>query len=444
MTSLSDKNHKPIRTSTLAAYSLSAAPINAFTAVLMVYLPAFYAGHMKINIGVIGLIFMVMRFWDVVTDPIMGYISDRYSSRWGRRRHWMVISVPVLLICMYFLFIPIEGVGAVYLSFWLFVSYIGYTLLLVSHNAWAAELTYDYDERSRLLGWRELAGMVGMIAIVLAPALLDTVATVSEADRMALMAWVLIIALPICVGITVWKTPEFTNQTNDTVPFLQGVRLLMKNKTLRHLLAIDLMNGLGPGFLTATFMFYVKFYLDLGALGNAGFLLFLLFSMFSIPVWIKMNVRFGKHKTLAMAFALFAVFMPLSLLIPKGEAAPYLVLSVLWGCANGGLNFSVKSMVADIIDMDYLESGQRRSGVFFALFGLTSKAGYALAIGISYMLLDAFGFSAKLENSESAITALGWICFLCPAVCFATGAVLSWKYPLGKKEQRQFINTPPS
>jgi Na+/melibiose symporter-like transporter len=157
----------------LFAYALPAAPIAAMGLPLAVHLPPFYAGSLGLSLSVVGGIFLLARFWDVFTDPVLGLLSDRYATRFGRRRHWIVLAVPIMLLSVVMVFMPTAGVTGGYLLFWLFVLYVGWTLLTISHMSWGAELTPDYHERSRVHGAREVALILGMITVLTLPVLIE-------------------------------------------------------------------------------------------------------------------------------------------------------------------------------------------------------------------------------------------------------------------------------
>ena len=99
---------------------------------IAVYLPPFYSEGMGLSLATVGLIFTLARIWDVVTDPLMGVAIDRFPSRWGRRKHWIALSIPLLMISVWMVFMPNpESVSPTYLAFWLIVLYVGYTLSLI-------------------------------------------------------------------------------------------------------------------------------------------------------------------------------------------------------------------------------------------------------------------------------------------------------------------------
>ena len=103
------------------------------------------------------------RLWDAVNDPLFGLLSDRIRTRWGRRRVWMAASVPVLMLAVYKLFMPDPAdVNAGYLLGWLVALWVGWTMLFIPYYAWAAELSPDYNERTRITGWRSWIGMAAI------------------------------------------------------------------------------------------------------------------------------------------------------------------------------------------------------------------------------------------------------------------------------------------
>ena len=121
---------RPLSNFQLAAYSGISLPAAAMGMPIAVYLPRFYSEGLGLSLITVGMIFTLARIWDVITDPMMGWLIDRYETRWGRRKHWIAISVPILVIAIYHVFLPDpSSVTPLYLGFWLIVLYVGYTML---------------------------------------------------------------------------------------------------------------------------------------------------------------------------------------------------------------------------------------------------------------------------------------------------------------------------
>ena len=161
---------KPI----LLSYASLAVPLAALGLPLTVYLPPFYESSVGLSVGTVGIIFMVARFWDIFTDPVMGIVVDRFPSRWGKRKHWIVVGIPILMLASWYVFIPGDGQqSSLYLLSWLFVLYLSYTFVSLTQQAWGVDLTSKYNERSTIYGWREMGSIFGMMAVLAFPAILE-------------------------------------------------------------------------------------------------------------------------------------------------------------------------------------------------------------------------------------------------------------------------------
>jgi Na+/melibiose symporter-like transporter len=116
-----------------------ALPIGAMAMPIAIYLPPFYSGGLGLSLATVGLIFTLARVWDLITDPVMGVVIDRYGSRWGQYKHWVALAIPLLMLAIYKLFLPNPSdVDALYLGGWLLVLYVGYTMLSISHKSWGS------------------------------------------------------------------------------------------------------------------------------------------------------------------------------------------------------------------------------------------------------------------------------------------------------------------
>jgi Na+/melibiose symporter-like transporter len=189
-----------IKPSWLLAYSLPGLPIAALGLPLAVHLPNFYAVEVGLGYAVVGWIFGAARFFDVFLDPVMGVVSDGVRTPWGRRRIWMVLSIPIMLLASVLVFMPSPGVSSTFVIASIVLLFVGWTMLTISHLALGGELSSDYHERSRVTGAREAALLVGVIAVLLLPVFVQA----QGGDRFAQissMGWFIIVTLPISVAI---------------------------------------------------------------------------------------------------------------------------------------------------------------------------------------------------------------------------------------------------
>ena len=133
------------------------------------FLPPLYA-ELEIELAVVGSIFLLARVWDGLTDPLLGVLANRFGGRFGRRQPWVIGSVPILCFAIYRVFVPPAEPSAAYLLGWLLVLYVGWTMLTISHAAWASELSEDYDERSRIMGGVQALGLLGSLSVLVVAA----------------------------------------------------------------------------------------------------------------------------------------------------------------------------------------------------------------------------------------------------------------------------------
>ncbi|MGB3810149.1 MAG: MFS transporter [Parvibaculum sp.] len=427
----------PLSRWTLLAFAFPAAPISAMGLPLVVHLPPFYAGSLGLGLTVVGAIFMLARFWDVITDPVLGVVSDRFETRWGRRRHWIVLSVPIMMLSVYMIFMPQGPVTAGYLVFWLFVLYVGWTLLTISHISWGAELTPDYHDRSRVQGARELLLIIGMVCVLALPAVIELANPENlAAARVASMGWFVLILLPISVAVAVWKVPERKAPRPEHVPFGQAVKVLIENRPLRFVLLADLISGVSGGIVASLFLFLAEDVLRLGKFSSALLLCYFISGVMFIPLVLWISRRFGKHRTAAGSALFNAITVPLILLIPAGHPELALGAFLLFGVNMAAGPFLFRSIMADVADHDSVQTKQTRTGLFFAMLTSTNKVGAAVAIGLSYMMLDVVGFVPGGENSAAALDGLRAVYVWPATIISAAVALILWRFPLDEAQQK--------
>lgn len=418
----------------LAAYGLPGLPLAALLLPLFVYLPTFYAEDLGLGFAVVGSLLLVARLSDMVTDPLVGALSDRFAWPLGRRRSWMLFGVPLTLIAVHRLFLPAEDAGGGYLLFWTVAAYLGATMVQLPYSAWGAEISGDYNERSRIAGAREGFVVFGTLLAAGLPALFAA----DQATAMAAIGWGLLVVLPLAVGLAVTTVPEGRARQHRPLTWRRGAAVAWQNRPFRRLLAAYFLNSIANGLPATLFLLYVNHVLQQPAW--SGLLLFVYFAcgVAAIPFWLRLSARWGKHKTWNAAMVLATAVFALVPLLGAGDHWWFLAVCVVTGVALGADLTLPASMQADVVDLDTLKSGQQRTGVFFALWGIATKLALALAVGLAFPLLELAGFAVKAD-SQSAL-ALGTLVLLYSLVpaTFKLGAIaLFARYPITAERQRR-------
>jgi GPH family glycoside/pentoside/hexuronide:cation symporter len=426
-----------------------------------------------------GVALMIALVFDAVTDPVVAVISDRTHSRWGRRHPYMFLSALPLAIFFYLTFAPPDDPGAWLgvdresgLLAWLIIFAVltrgAMTLFHVPHMALGAELSDDFDERTRVVAARSLASVVGTAAAVTAYfVLVDLMQTPDYADPRlnpapyATFAAVFGIVIFLSVLTSVWGTA-------DRIPHLEPPDQPSGERTLFGAVGSDLGGALRIRSFRALFFGFTLCFLSFGvtnALGthNALYLwhitveqqaiwgIFVLFGLlFGMSFWRKVAERSDKKPTFLMGMLCFVVFAAAPPLFkasgwfPAEDSILYIPLFVSCGFFFAfGIASSmvmVGSMMADITDEDELLHGRRREGIFFGALSLAGKAASGAGVIIAGLVYDAVGLYRGLDPAVAATeisTRLGIVSGSVILVLCGFSLVLFVRYDLSRERQAE-------
>jgi len=419
----------------LALYALPAVPLAALTLPLYSFIPVFYAEALGLSLASLGLVLFLVRLFDAVNDPVIGWLTDRFRPKFGRRRTWFLAAIPPLMLGVWMLFWPPAAAGVVYVGLWTLVLSIGYTCAILPYTAWGAELQTSYADRSRVASWREGLTLVGTLIAITIPFSLGW-EDASSFHGFALLAVVIVIMLPIFAIVTLLTTPEPREHTRSKVSLRDGIHHLKTNRPFLRLLLSFFLNGFGNSIAATLFLLYCAQRLGLGE--ERGLLIFLYFlsGIVGVPIWAVVARRTSKHRAwcLAMVFAMM-VFLPAPFL-PVGSLYAFGMICILSGLSLGADLTQPPAIQADVIDVDTAQSGEQRSGTYFALWSLATKMSLALTAIVVLPLLEIFGFSAVPDVPSTAfgLTLLGFIYGWGPILMKIPALILMWNFPLDEAE----------
>ncbi|MBP7704525.1 MAG: MFS transporter [Caulobacter sp.] len=422
----------PIPFRTILAFSLATAPVGALTTPLLVNLPKHY-GTLGISLFWIATIFAAVRVLDIFVDPVVGMMMDRTRTRLGRYRVWLLASAPILMLGTWMLFFAAPGVSAAYLFVWLGVMYVGFSILVLSQVSWGAVLATAYDERSKVYAVGSVIGVLGAVAVLIAPILLKR----TGPDAVHLMGWMILIALPVTALIVSVFTPEPLRIAPDAhrVSF-RDFPALIGHHGMRRLLTADLLFTLGPAITSPLFLYFTQ--LLRGYTEAEAFLMLAAFSVAGLvgaPIWAWSAFKIGKHRSLMLAAVLYAIAQGTIPLIPANSFGIILPAMFVAGAILSAFAFLVRAMVADVADEIRLETGKDRIGVLYSLITSTAKIGTASAVFISLFLLGALGFNAEAgaTNTPFALNSLLLIYTVPPVIMVLLAAWAVRGYSLSRE-----------
>ncbi|AWK89964.1 MFS transporter [Azospirillum thermophilum] len=422
----------------LALYALPALPLALPTIPVAVLLPAHYADTLGLGLGATAAALGAARLLDVLSDPLVGMLSDR-GGRFGRRKPWILAGALIAGIALLNLFSPPAGAGAAHLFGWSLALYLGWTMVQVPYQAWGAELAAGYHERARIAGAREAAGVVGLLLAGGVPALAAFLGWPATAG-LAALAWATVaLGAPAVAGL-LWgvreAAPREAEHAAPELPHSAVWRGLLGNRPFLRLLAAWTVNGLATGVPATLFPFFVGSVLALGETAKGLFLLlYFLSAVAAVPLWLRLARRLEKHRTWCLAMILAcAAFLWVPLLGP-GDGAAFAVICLVTGAALGADLALPPAMQADVVDYGALkERGRPRAGLYFALWTMATKLALAAAVALALPAVGLFGFDPQADvQLPGALAALAVIYAGLPTVAKVAAVALVWGHPLTRR-----------
>ncbi len=421
---------------TLFFYAFPALALSMPTIPVYVYLPTFYAESVGLGLTATGAILLAARITDVVSDPLVGIASDREWLPGGRRKPWILLGGVIAAVSLIKLFQPPSDAGTGYLLVWTLLLYLGWTFVSVPYTAWGAEISPDYHQRSRITGAREVFQLAGVVMAAAIPALAVKMGAI-EAEGIATVAWIAVAAGVPAVALLLWRVREAPASGTPVKLSRRAFTVVLRNRPFVRLLGAWFVNGFANGIPAVLFPLYLEHALQAETqIRNALIFAYFLCGILAIPIWVRLSRRFGKHRVWCGAMALACCAFVWVPMIPAQGYLLFLVVCVLTGMALGADLSLPPAMQADVVDLDSLRAGGQRAGLFFALWGMSTKLALALAVGVTFPLLDLLGFDPSLENDGGTILALAVIYAVVPTVLKIIAIIMVWGHPLTERRQR--------
>ena len=414
---------------------------NLFFTLIGFYLLFFLTDVVKLGAGLAGVALMIGKIWDAVTDPMVGYASDRTRSKWGRRRPYIFWGAITLFFAMIVMFTNPGIFGSLTqrgLFIWAALAYCllntAYTLINIPYGALLPELTPDYDQRTVLTGYRMTFAVVG--TFIGAGAVLPIAGAFGSADiGWAVMGGATGAVMTVTGLLTFWAIREPERHVfPEHVNFIGTYWKALKDRIFLLALLPWIFHITGVTIIQTALLYYFRYiYQDEGMFTLA--LVFLLTScVIFIPVWVAISKRIGKKLSYNIGMAIFAVTVMVFFFLGHilGPTFSFVVMAV------AGIGFATQyvmphAIVPDVVEHDYAENGVRREGVYYGLWTFTSKLGTALALLLSGWVLKLFGYVPEIAQTDLAKFGIRLLIGPVPAALFVAGIVILSFYPINQE-----------
>lgn len=404
-----------------------------------------------------GTAVLIGRIWDSVNDPLVGMISDRLQTRWGRRRPFLLFgAIPFGLTFFLLFYIPpfdSQTSLVIYYSFAFLIFDTLYTLVNVPYIALTPELTDDYDERSNLAGWRMSNSILAALITAGTFTLLaeDVIASWLGGGEVGLRwgyavtaaIWGITLAVPL---LLLGKYIEEPANVPDMGPIrpLQTFREVFSNRPFRLAATIYLLSFTTVDVVLVVFVRFLVDYVRVSpGFDNLLLALVLGLAFLSMPAVVQLMRRYGKRNTYIGSMMFMAVVLLIISQVPPGGQNWMLVAAVFAGMGYGAANAVPWAIVADVVEEDELHTGKRREGIYAGYLVFFRKLASAFAIFLVGQLLSAAGFvssrsgSVFIQQPESALQMLRLLVSVIPAVMLVFAVMVAWRYPLTRERYQE-------
>jgi GPH family glycoside/pentoside/hexuronide:cation symporter len=398
----------------------------------------------RLNPAIAGLTVLIGGIWDAFNDPLVGLISDRTRSRWGRRRPYLLFGAIPFGITFALLWIvpPIEN--QVLLALYFALIYVlfdtAFTFVGCPYVALTPEMTLDHDERTVLTTYRMSVSIIaGLVAAVGFAVVLDAF----PGDKAAAFRTMGIICGVVFVPST-WagffgarERDEF--QRAPAPSPIEGLRFVMRNREWRFTLAMNLLSWIPVDIASAVFAYYLIYWVRVGAT-EASLVqgIILASAALCLPLVVWTAKRWEKRTSFMVAMASWAIIMIGLVLVPRGARLLAYLAAVLVGPGVSAAHVLPTAMHADVLDVDELASGRRQEGVYAGFGVFVRKLATKLVLaGIGPLLAWSGYVENSVEQPARALTAIRIAISAVPAVILIAAVAVAWFYPLSRERHRE-------
>lgn len=429
---------------TFLGYGSGDYALNLFWQGTGFYLFFFYANVAGLPTTLIGAIFLVASIWDAISDPVMGYLAERTSSRWGPYRPYLLFGAIPLSLSFVLLFTPVEINDDV----WKTVYFLGvlllfrtcYTIVSIPYSALSARVTRNSDARTKLAGIRMYFGFLGGISISFFAKTLQE--TYSDAEAFHYMGIGAAFFATFILYICFKNTKESANPINEIstqAGIMDSLKSIAANKPFLLLIGGIMFVTVATTVIGQTLLFYFESQLNARSTGNIAIIIMTAAPLISIPLWASLTLKVGKRNAWILG-SIIAVIGLVWLYFDTSKSPTFALVEitmVTFGLSAYALIFW--SMLPDTLEYGEYQSSVHSESLLIGIASSFQKISIGLSAFVLGLLLDAVGYSAGVASSPTTTQGIKSIFSLIPIAALVVSSLLIFFYPITSKMHAQIV-----
>jgi GPH family glycoside/pentoside/hexuronide:cation symporter len=429
---------------TKLSYGVGDTGLSLTSTILGAYFAIFLTDVVGISPGIAAAAIFIGRSWDYINDPIIGHISDRTRSRWGRRRPFILFgSVPFGLAFMLLWWRPpIES--HVWLAVYYALAYIVFdaaaTFVYMPYFALTPDLTPDYDERTSLTTYRMFFSILASLIAFTVPLTIVGGFTPEHASRVMGMGVLFAIVSMIPMLLVFAGTHEPQAYQSLAQPGLrESISAAMHNRPFVFSAGLFLLTWVSVTILQSTLLYFIKYIVDLESQSDVIMGTIFITAILALPIWQFASRRWSKQRAYVVGIAFWAVVQLVLVTLHAGVAMQtVLVMGVLAGIGVGAAHVLPWSILPDAVEWDEWQTGERHEGMFYSLVTLMQKVASSIALPLVLLVLQVTGYVPNAATQPaSAQLGIRIVVGPIPAVLLCLGILFALFYPLSRESHTE-------
>lgn len=374
-------------------YSLIAMPLSILGLPLYIYLPTFYATEIGVDIAIVGAVLFVARLSDVLTDPLIGYLSDLCVKYISTRKPIMIFGSFIMLISFYFLINPNSSFPILWLMIFSIFVYLGWSMINIPYLTFSSELSFIYFEKSKLNSFREISTILGLLLALVVPSFFPT-QFINEKLTFLYTLFTLLFIPFFIISMLYLKVDSYKSEVNFSIKKLKEIYNLVPN--LRDLQIGYFFNNLANAIPATLFLLYVEFIIENKNYSDEILILYFLAGVVALPFWLYLSKRISKKSVWILSIILASSSFVCVLFLGKNDVLLFAIISFISGLSLGSDIAFPTSIQSDIV-----QKNREFSGLLFGIWTMITKLALAFSVVITFGLLGIIGFEKNNPSSFS-------------------------------------------